>query len=95
MLHDYCVIGAEIIGLATARGLLRLRPDASIIVIDKGRHPRRIKPDIIEASFTAAFIPTPAASKLDCAAEGATAMKRCGAAFRTQFNDAITAGAVA
>ena len=42
MIHDYCVIGGGIVGLATARALLAARPGASLIVVEKepalGRH---------------------------------------------------------
>lgn len=42
MIHDFCVVGAGIVGLATARALLARRPGASLVVIEKegapGRH---------------------------------------------------------
>lgn len=34
-LHDYCVIGAGIVGLAVARQLLLTRPGSSLVVLDK------------------------------------------------------------
>jgi L-2-hydroxyglutarate oxidase len=42
MIHDFCVIGGGIVGLATARALLARRPGASLILIEKedslGKH---------------------------------------------------------
>lgn len=35
MIHDYCVIGGGIVGLATARALLARQPGASLVLIDK------------------------------------------------------------
>lgn len=35
MIHDYCVIGGGIVGLATARELLRRKPGASLVLIEK------------------------------------------------------------
>ncbi|KKC35956.1 hydroxyglutarate oxidase [Devosia epidermidihirudinis] len=35
MLYDYCIIGGGILGLATARDILRRTPDASVILIEK------------------------------------------------------------
>ncbi|MDB9978017.1 FAD-dependent oxidoreductase, partial [Porticoccaceae bacterium] len=35
MIYDYCVIGGGIIGLATAHKLLELRPNASLLLIEK------------------------------------------------------------
>lgn len=34
-MYDYCVIGAGIVGLATALEISRLKPDAKIVVLDK------------------------------------------------------------
>ncbi len=42
MIHDFCVIGAGIVGLATAHALLDRRPGASLVMLEKepelGRH---------------------------------------------------------
>ena len=42
MIHDYCVIGGGIVGLATARALLQRQPGASLVLLEKeedlGRH---------------------------------------------------------
>lgn len=42
MIHDYCIIGGGIVGLATAHALLRRQPGASLVLIEKeaslGRH---------------------------------------------------------
>ena len=35
MTHDYAIIGGGIVGLATARTLLRARPDARVVVLEK------------------------------------------------------------
>jgi len=35
MIYDYAIIGAGIVGLATAREILRARPGASLVVLDK------------------------------------------------------------
>ncbi len=35
MIHDFCVIGGGIVGLATAKRLLELRPGASLVLIEK------------------------------------------------------------
>ncbi|MEZ5752357.1 MAG: L-2-hydroxyglutarate oxidase [Paracoccaceae bacterium] len=41
-MHDFCVIGGGIVGLATARALLQRQPGASLVLLDKeaalGRH---------------------------------------------------------
>ncbi|MBP7243451.1 L-2-hydroxyglutarate oxidase [Amaricoccus sp.] len=42
MIHDFCIVGAGIVGLATARALLERRPGASLVILEKeeatGRH---------------------------------------------------------
>jgi (S)-2-hydroxyglutarate dehydrogenase len=42
MIHDFCVVGGGIVGLATATALLRRRPGASLVLLEKedalGRH---------------------------------------------------------
>jgi L-2-hydroxyglutarate oxidase len=35
MRYDYCVVGGGIVGLATAREILRRRPDASLVLLEK------------------------------------------------------------
>src|SRR5450755_4308940 len=35
MTHDFAIIGAGIVGLATAREILRARPHASILILEK------------------------------------------------------------
>ena len=35
MVYDYCVIGGGIVGMSTAMSLLRQRPDASVVVLEK------------------------------------------------------------
>jgi L-2-hydroxyglutarate oxidase len=35
MIHDFCVIGGGIVGLATAKRLLELRPGASLVLVEK------------------------------------------------------------
>lgn len=35
MIHDYCVIGGGIVGLATAMALLERRPEASLVLLEK------------------------------------------------------------
>ncbi|WP_200952117.1 L-2-hydroxyglutarate oxidase [Rhizobium sp. Root482] len=37
-MHDFCVVGAGIVGLATAAELLRRWPDASVVVLEKEPH---------------------------------------------------------
>lgn len=38
MIHDFCVVGGGIIGLATAMELLRRRPGASLVLVEKEEH---------------------------------------------------------
>ena len=42
MIHDFCIVGGGIVGLATARALLAARPGASLVLLEKeaalGRH---------------------------------------------------------
>ncbi|MGZ4588349.1 MAG: FAD-dependent oxidoreductase, partial [Mycobacteriaceae bacterium] len=41
MTADFCVIGAGIVGLATAMALLEQRPGCSIVVLEKEEAPAR------------------------------------------------------
>ena len=37
MIHDFCIIGGGIVGLATARALLERHPGAGIVLLEKER----------------------------------------------------------
>ena len=37
MTIDYCVVGGGIVGMATAMSLLKRRPGASLVLLDKRR----------------------------------------------------------
>ncbi|PON09925.1 L-2-hydroxyglutarate oxidase, partial [Candidatus Entotheonella serta] len=35
MIHDFCIIGGGIVGLATAMELLKRQPGASLVILEK------------------------------------------------------------
>ncbi len=37
MIHDFCIIGGGIVGLATAMELLKRQPGASLVILEKSR----------------------------------------------------------
>ena len=53
--YDYVVVGAGIIGLAVARSLRRIKPDAAILIIDKendvGEHSSGRNSGVLHAGF--------------------------------------------
>ena len=55
MIHDFCIIGGGIVGLATALKLSALRPDATIVVLEKeaglGRHQTGHNSGVIHAGI--------------------------------------------
>lgn len=75
MVYDYCVIGAGIVGLATALELQRLRPDASIIVLDKERGPATHQTGHNSGVIHSGLYYKPGSLKARLCREGATAMK--------------------
>ncbi|MEB3774814.1 MAG: FAD-binding oxidoreductase [Desulfurococcales archaeon] len=54
-MHDYIIIGAGIVGLATAYHLKKMDPDSSILVIDKGHGPGAGDTGRSAAAFRAFF----------------------------------------
>ncbi len=86
MIYDYCVVGGGIVGLATARALVRLRPGASVVVLEKenrlARHQTGHNSGVIHAGIYYA----PGSLKAELCREGAAATKEfCtehGIAFR-------------
>jgi L-2-hydroxyglutarate oxidase len=75
MIHDFCVIGGGIVGLATALELIRRRPGASLIVIEKepaaGRHQTGHNSGVIHAGIYY----KPGSLKADLCRRGAIATK--------------------
>ncbi|TIP76598.1 MAG: FAD-dependent oxidoreductase, partial [Mesorhizobium sp.] len=55
MIHDFCIIGGGIVGLATARELLALRPQASLLLLEKedtvGKHQTGHNSGVIHAGI--------------------------------------------
>ncbi|MFD1811329.1 L-2-hydroxyglutarate oxidase [Rhodococcus gannanensis] len=76
MVVDYCVIGAGIVGLATARALLRARPGATVVVLEKeqgvGAHQTGHNSGVIHAGIYY----EPGSLKADLCKRGAAATKR-------------------
>lgn len=74
--YDYCVIGGGIVGLATARAILRRRPGASVVVLEKektvGVHQTGHNSGVIHAGIYY----EPGSLKADLCKRGATATKR-------------------
>ncbi|MEI5677058.1 MULTISPECIES: L-2-hydroxyglutarate oxidase [unclassified Mesorhizobium] len=75
MIYDFCVIGGGIVGLATARELLALRPQASLLLIEKedtvGKHQTGHNSGVIHAGIYY----TPGSLKARLCIEGARATK--------------------
>lgn len=75
MLHDYCVIGGGIVGLATAMRLLERRPGASLLLIEKesdlGEHQTGHNSGVIHAGI---YYP-PGSLKAELCRKGAQATK--------------------
>ncbi|RWK47244.1 MAG: L-2-hydroxyglutarate oxidase [Mesorhizobium sp.] len=75
MIHDFCVIGGGIVGLATARELLALRPQASLLLLEKedtvGKHQTGHNSGVIHAGIYYA----PGSLKARLCIEGARATK--------------------
>lgn len=76
MTYDYCVLGGGIVGLATALELDRVRPDASIVLLEKesglGRHQTGHNSGVIHAGIYY----KPGSLKADLCRRGAVATKR-------------------
>lgn len=75
MIHDYCIIGGGIVGLATARELLRREKGASLILLEKeeglGRHQTGHNSGVIHAGIYYA----PGSLKAELCRRGAQATK--------------------
>ncbi|EUB98135.1 FAD dependent oxidoreductase [Rhizobium sp. CF080] len=75
MIYDFCVIGGGIVGLATARELLALRPDARLLLVEKedavGLHQTGHNSGVIHAGI---YYP-PGSLKAKLCVEGARATK--------------------
>lgn len=75
MIHDYCVIGAGIVGLATALELLRLQPDASIVIIEKERRVALHQTGHTSGVIHSGLYDKPGSVKATLCRQGASAMK--------------------
>lgn len=75
MVHDYCVIGGGIVGLATAMRLLEQRPGCSLVLLEKedglGRHQTGHNSGVIHAGIYY----TPGSLKAELCRKGAQATK--------------------
>ncbi|MDH0650097.1 L-2-hydroxyglutarate oxidase [Pseudomonas sp. GD03858] len=75
MTYDYCIIGAGIVGLATAMALLQQRPGASLLILEKeaslGRHQTGHNSGVIHAGIYYA----PGSLKAELCKRGAQATK--------------------
>lgn len=75
MIYDFCVIGGGIVGLATARELLALRPQASLLLLEKedtvGKHQTGHNSGVIHAGIY--YVPGSLKARL--CIEGARATK--------------------
>ncbi|MFF0816130.1 L-2-hydroxyglutarate oxidase [Rhodococcus sp. NPDC003318] len=76
MTFDYCIVGAGIVGLATARALLRRAPGSSVVVLEKepdvGVHQTGHNSGVIHAGIYY----EPGSLKADLCKRGAAATKR-------------------
>jgi L-2-hydroxyglutarate oxidase len=79
MIHDHCVIGGGIVGLATAQEILRRRPGASVLVIEKedglGRHQTGHNSGVIHSGI---YYP-PGSLKADLCRAGSAATRQLAA----------------
>ena len=75
MIHDYCIIGGGIVGLATAMELLKRQPGASLVILEKeatlARHQTGHNSGVIHAGIYYA----PGSLKADLCKRGAQATK--------------------
>src|ERR1700710_1000627 len=75
MIHDFCIVGGGIVGLATAHELARSRPGASVVLIEKeaglGRHQTGHNSGVIHAGIYY----KPGSLKADLCRKGAEATK--------------------
>ncbi|MFT8242842.1 L-2-hydroxyglutarate oxidase [Roseomonas sp. BN140053] len=82
MIHDYCVVGGGIVGLATAMVLLRRQPGASLVLLEKearlGQHQTGHNSGVIHAGIYYA----PGSLKAELCRRGAAATKE----FCTEHN---------
>ncbi|HSX73260.1 MAG TPA: FAD-dependent oxidoreductase, partial [Shinella sp.] len=73
MIHDYCIIGGGIVGLATAMRLLEERPGSSLVLLEKedalGQHQTGHNSGVIHAGI---YYP-PGSLKAELCREGAVA----------------------
>ncbi|MGW0172719.1 L-2-hydroxyglutarate oxidase [Rhodococcus sp. NPDC003322] len=74
--HDFCVIGGGIVGLATARALLRRNPGASVVVLEKEREVAAHQTGHNSGVIHAGIYYEPGSLKADLCKRGAEATKR-------------------
>lgn len=74
-MYDYCVIGAGIVGLATALEISRLKPDAKIVVLDKEAGPATHQTGHNSGVIHSGLYYKPGSLKARLCREGAMAMK--------------------
>ncbi|MCF8997747.1 FAD-dependent oxidoreductase, partial [Pseudomonas carnis] len=76
MIHDFCIIGGGIVGLATAMELLKRQPGASLVILEKesvlARHQTGHNSGVIHAGIYYA----PGSLKADLCKRGAEATKQ-------------------
>ncbi|MEZ0214353.1 MAG: L-2-hydroxyglutarate oxidase [Xanthobacteraceae bacterium] len=75
MIHDFCVIGGGIVGLATALELIRRRPGATIVVIEKERTLAKHQTGHNSGVIHAGIYYKPGSLKADLCRRGAKATK--------------------
>ncbi|MGZ4520504.1 MAG: FAD-dependent oxidoreductase, partial [Mycobacteriaceae bacterium] len=75
MTADFCVIGAGIVGLATAMALLEQRPGCSIVVLEKEEAPARHQSGHNSGVIHSGIYYEPGSLKAKLCRQGATATK--------------------
>lgn len=87
MIHDYCIIGGGIVGLATARSLLQRHPGASLVLLEKedrlGRHQTGHNSGVIHSGIYY----TPGSLKARLCREGAARTKEFCRAHAIPYED--------
>lgn len=76
MVYDYCVIGAGIVGLATARAILDRQPGATVIVLEKEADVAAHQTGHNSGVIHAGIYYEPGSLKADLCKQGAAATKR-------------------
>jgi L-2-hydroxyglutarate oxidase len=75
MIHDYCVIGGGIVGLATAMRLLQRYPGSSVVVVEKETRLARHQTGHNSGVIHAGIYYTPGSLKAELCLKGAAATK--------------------